>query len=108
MAGVEAITWLAADAEVPPAAVQIVGDLKILVPLAGLIDIDRECERLQKAISRFERDLARARQKLGNENFVTKAPAAVVDKERDKVKDLGAKLATMGEQLARLRGTGAE
>ena len=105
MAGVETITWLDADTEAPPAAVQIVGDLKILVPLAGLIDIDRECERLQKAISRFERDLARARGKLGNENFVTKAPAAVVDKERDKVKDLGAKLATMGEQLARLRAS---
>ena len=108
MAGVEAITWLDAAAEAPPAAVQLVGELKVLVPLAGLIDIDRECERLEKTISRFERDLARARGKLGNENFVTKAPAAVVDKERDKVKDLGAKLATMGEQLGRLRGTGAE
>ena len=102
MAGVETITWLAATAEVPPAAVQLVGGLKILVPLAGLIDIDRECERLQKAMSRFERDLARARGKLRNENFVTKAPAAVVDKERDKANDLAAKLETMGEQLGRL------
>ena len=108
MAGVQTIAWLDAAAEAPPAAVQLVGELKILVPLAGLIDIDQECERLQKAMSRFERDLARARQKLGNENFVTKAPAAVVDKERAKVKDLAAKLATMREQLGRLRGTGED
>ena len=108
MASVESITWLDADAEAPPAAVQLVGELKILVPLAGLIDIDRECERLQKTITRLEGDLARAQKKLGNENFVTKAPAAVVDKERDKVKDLAAKLETMGEQLGRLRGTGAD
>ena len=102
MASVESVTWLAPDAEAPPAAVQIVGGLKVLVPLAGLIDIDRECERLQKTISRFERDLARSRGKLGNENFVTRAPAAVVDKERDKAQDLAARLRTMEEQLARL------
>ena len=102
MAGVKTITWLDSDAEAPPAAVQIVGDLKVLVPLAGLIDVDRECERLQKAISRFERDLARTRGKLGNENFVTKAPAMVVDKERAKAQDLATRLATMEEQLARL------
>ena len=65
-----------------------------------------ECERLQKSISRFESDLGRSEQKLGNENFVTKAPAAVVAKERDKAKDLAAKLETMREQLSRLRGTG--
>ena len=58
----------------------------------------------QKGLSRFERDLARSRGKLGNENFVTKAPAAVVEKERDKVRDLETKLATMREQLARLNG----
>ena len=81
---------------------QVVGELKVLVPLAGLIDIDRECERLQKTIARFERDLARSRGKLGNENFVTRAPAAVVDKERDKAQDLAARLRTMEEQLARL------
>ena len=102
MASVESVTWLSPDAEAPPAAVQIVGELKVLVPLAGLIDIDRECERLQKTISRFERDLARSRGKLGNENFVTRAPAAVVDKERDKAQDLEARLRTMEEQLARL------
>ncbi|MDE0225560.1 MAG: valine--tRNA ligase [Gammaproteobacteria bacterium] len=104
MAGVESITWLNADEDAPPAAVQVVGNLKVLVPLAGLIDIDQECERLQKTISRFEHDLARSRGKLGNENFVTKAPAAVVEKEREKVRDLETKLATMREQLARLNG----
>ena len=106
MAGVETVAWLAADAEAPPSAVQLVGELKVLVPLEGLIDIDRECERLQKSISRFESDLSRSEQKLGNKNFVTKAPAAVVAKERDKAKDLAAKLETLREQLSRLRGTG--
>ena len=102
MAGVETIAWLDSDAEAPPAAVQVVGELKVLVPLAGLIDVDRECERLQKAISRFEGDLARTRGKLDNENFVTRAPAAVVDKERAKEQDLATRLATMAEHLARL------
>ena len=102
MAGVKTIAWLEADAEAPPAAVQIVGELKVLVPLAGLIDLDRECERLRKTISRFEHDLVRSKGKLGNENFVNKAPVAVVDKERTRARDLAARLATMQEQLARL------
>ena len=94
---IESIDWLEADAEPPLASVQPIGALKVIVPMEGLIDPEAERARLTKAIDKLEKDLQRVRSKLGNENFVAKAPAAVVDKERDKE-------ASAAEQLDALRG----
>ena len=88
MARVETLRWLDDDAEPPPVSVQIIGGrnvekpadpaLKVMVPMADLIDIDAERVRLGKAIDTAERDLKRAGAKLANENFVAKAPPPVV------------------------------
>ncbi|MFP4695261.1 valine--tRNA ligase [Thiohalospira sp.] len=107
VARVESLTWLAEGEEQPEAATALVGDLKILVPMAGLIDRDAELARLDKAIEKADQDLGRARGKLENPNFVEKAPAEVVEKEREKVAEMENNLAGLREQrdrVARLAG----
>ena len=106
--------WLTDDAEPPPGSVQVIGGgnagesgspaLKVMVPMADLIDVDAERTRLTKAIDTGEKDLRRVEAKLANENFVTKAPPAVVDKERNKHGRLLGELGTLRDQLSRLDG----
>ncbi|MBW3605485.1 MAG: valine--tRNA ligase [Actinobacteria bacterium] len=74
----------------------------LYVPLAGLIDLDEERARLQRELERATSELARARSKLSNEGFVTRAPADVVQAERDKASDWDAAVARIDAQLATL------
>jgi valyl-tRNA synthetase len=66
--------------------------------MAGLIDKEAELTRLDKAIEKLEKDAARTRGKLGNEKFVGKAPAAVIDKEKAKLAEAESALVKMQEQ----------
>jgi valyl-tRNA synthetase len=102
LARVTDIDWLDDDADPPPNALALVGDLKVMVPLAGLIDVDAEKARLKKEIDRLEADLERIAKKLGNENFVSKAPEAVVEKEKAKADDGKRALSVLLEQLESL------
>jgi valyl-tRNA synthetase len=100
LAKLESVTWLNAGDEVPMSATALVGDMEVLVPMAGLIDKDAEIARLQKEIDKASKDFQRIQGKLGNESFVAKAPAAVVDKEKAKLSDLTVMLAKLNEQKA--------
>ncbi len=95
---------LAADGEAEPAgsAVALVGDLRVLVPLAEHVDIGKEIERLTKQLERARKDLAGCERKLANRKFVDNAPADIVQKERDRVADLGRKAEKLEAQIARL------
>ncbi|HDQ44476.1 MAG TPA: valine--tRNA ligase, partial [bacterium] len=84
------------------AATALAGDVEIFVPLAGLIDLGVERGRIQKEIDRIEGFLAGLEKKLGNEQFVSKAPAEVVEKERRKQADFAEKIQKLKENLARL------
>ena len=84
LAKVSGWRWLAAGEAAPPAAVQVVDGLKVLVPLAGLVDVAAERQRLGKAIEKLRKDLARTEAKLANGSFLAKAPPAVVAKEQAK------------------------
>jgi len=97
LAKLERIEWLKPSAEAPVAATALVGELELLVPLAGLIDKNSELARLGKEIEKLEKERARLQGKLGNSSFVDKAPADVVAKEREK-------LAAQEQALAKLRG----
>jgi valyl-tRNA synthetase len=97
LARLERIEWLEPSAEAPVAATALVGELELLVPLAGLIDKNSELARLGKEIEKLEKERARLQGKLGNSSFVDKAPADVVAKEREK-------LAAQEQALAKLRG----
>jgi len=100
------IRWLAPEETPPPNALALVGDLKIMVPLAGLIDVEGERARLQKEIDRQQGDLKRIEGKLGNESFVSKAPEAVVAREKQKAEEARSALAVLGEQLKSLAALG--
>lgn len=99
---VETITVLS-DADTPPdAATALIGDMQLLVPMAGLIDVAAERQRLEKLRERTAQDLARSEQKLANPNFVSNAPGNVVEQERDRVTDFKGQLAQVDQQLEKL------
>ena len=77
--------------------------MKVLIPMAGLIDKEAELKRLAKEIARIEADVERTRGKLANPSFVDKAPAAVVRKERDKIAEQETALAKLREQEDKIR-----
>jgi valyl-tRNA synthetase len=83
----ETLSWIDNEAEAPPSAIKIVGDLKILVPLAGLIDVAAELERIDKEINKIIKEIDRIQNKLNNQAFVKNAPADIVEKEKMKIQD---------------------
>jgi valyl-tRNA synthetase len=85
-------------------AVALVPGGKMLVPLQELIDIDQERSRLEGVIARKEQEVERAAQKLGNSNFVAKAPAEVVRQEREKLRQHETQLAELRQQHERFFG----
>jgi valyl-tRNA synthetase len=102
LAKTESLEFLTAGQQAPESATALVGDLQVLIPLAGLIDVEAERQRLQKEIARHSSDLQRTASKLENPNFVDKAPPAVVDKERTKLEESTSALANLEQQLRKL------
>ena len=91
----------------PENAVQIViGDALVCLPLAGVIDVDAERARLDKELAKVDGDIARIDKKLGNPQFLQKAPEEVVDAEREKARrSAGApRQDRTGDRSARKRG----
>jgi valyl-tRNA synthetase len=97
------IRLLGPDEAPPQAAAALLGEMRILVPLAGLIDAEAEIARLGKQREKLAADLDRCRRKLENENFVNNAPAAVVDKERLRAAELASSIDKLDDQLVMMR-----
>ena len=76
--------------------------MRLLIPLAGQIDKDAELARLNKNIARHEQDAERISAKLANENFVSRAPAEVVAREKDKLAETESALASLRQQAERI------
>ena len=96
LAKVESITFLA-DGEQPPlSSSSVVGHVSVYVPMKGLIDPKAELGRLQKDLDKVQKQHDQIATKLGNEGFVAKAPAAVVEGEK-------VKLAEFADQLAKIK-----
>lgn len=102
LAKIETIEWLASDAEAPVAATSVVGELQLLIPLAGLIDKDAELARLNKAITKLEKDRAVVSGKLNNEKFTAKAPAELVQQEQARLDDIKNRLVVLQGKLAQI------
>jgi len=85
---VESATWLNENDEAPESSTALVDEMKILIPLAGLIDKEAEANRLQKELEKKTSELERCKNKLSNSSFVDKAPAEVVKKEQTKASEL--------------------
>ncbi|KIP97842.1 MULTISPECIES: valine--tRNA ligase [Pseudomonas] len=102
LAKFESVKVLAAGEEAPMSATALVGDMQVLVPMAGLIDKEAELARLDKEIQRLEGEAKRVGGKLANEGFVAKAPAEVLEKERAKLAEAEQALANLVEQRGKI------
>jgi valyl-tRNA synthetase len=106
LAGLEQIELVAAGETVKGAATALLGAMRILVPLKGLIDVSAERDRLGKQLTKTNDDLGKVRNKLANQNFVANAPAEVVAKEHARVAELEQRAAQLDQQIARLAELG--
>jgi len=106
LAKIESIGRIAQDALAPASALAQVGDLKLLIPLAGLIDLGAELNRLEKERTRLHQEIGRCNGKLGNDKFVASAPEAVVAQERQRLNDFSQLVAAVEEQIASLKDVG--
>ncbi len=86
------------EGEAPASATALIGEMEVLVPIAGVIDKNAELARLTKEITKIEGELAKIAGKLGNEKFVANAPEAVVAKERDRQAQLESQLVKLKDQ----------
>jgi valyl-tRNA synthetase len=102
LARLETMTWLSADDTAPESAIALVGEMQILIPMAGLIDKTAELARLDKEIQKVRNDLPRVEGKLNNPSFVDKAPADVLEKERAKLADMQSLLHSLESQQAKI------
>ncbi len=103
LAGLESVTVLAEGIQPPESAIALVGELSILVPMAGLIDAAAEAERIGRQLAKTRQDLEKTRGKLANENFVRNAPPEVVETERARVVELERTVTSLTAQLERVR-----
>ncbi len=100
LAKLESVQWHAGEA--PASASAVVGELKLLIPVAGLIDLDAERIRLDKEIKRIEIEITKCNGKLSSETFVNNAPAAVVEQERTRLADWNLQLNALGDQRSKI------
>lgn len=98
LANLESITWLDDASEAPMSATALAGELEILVPMAGLIDISLELARLDREIDKISLEAKKLSGKLSNEKFVGNAPAEVVEKERLKLADFQSSLSQLNQK----------
>lgn len=91
------------DKELPLSSSSMVGQLKVLVPMKGLIDPTAELNRLAKAQEKLTKQAESLRSKLSNESFVSKAPANVVESEKAKLAEMDSQLAEMHKQIEQLK-----
>ncbi|MEE9342796.1 MAG: valine--tRNA ligase [Gammaproteobacteria bacterium] len=102
LARLESITWLDTD-HAPESATALIGEMKLLIPMTGLIEKDEEILRLKKEMEKETTNLQRITGKLSNSNFVDKAPAIVVEKEKNKAEKSRQLLTKLEEQLSRIQ-----
>jgi valyl-tRNA synthetase len=102
LAGIEPPVLLAAADAAPISAVALLGQLEILLPMAGLIDPTAELERLAKRLRRAEADLAKLEAKLANGQFAKNAPADIVAKDQRRIAELRTEIGQLSAQTARV------
>lgn len=103
LAKLESIQLLEASAEIPASSTALFNHLEILVPVAGLIDVEAELSRLDKEISKLENEKGRLSGKLSNKRFVDNAPEAIVAKEKEKLVAAEAALEKLAQQKLELQ-----
>ena len=103
LAKVGNVTWLGKDDTAPESATALVGEMQILIPLAGLIDKDAEIARLTKEIEKLQKNLGGLEGRLNNPAFADKAPAAVLEQTRKQADEQRAALGQLVGQLEKIK-----
>jgi valyl-tRNA synthetase len=107
LARIQSSEWVDDTFDTAQCAVSLVGDLKVLIPLKGLVDVDEELARLNRQLEKEKAELKKSEGKLGNSRFVDNAPAAVVEQERQRLTTHKANVGNLLgqiEQMEALRG----
>ncbi|MGO2168288.1 valine--tRNA ligase, partial [Pseudoalteromonas sp.] len=102
LAKIEEFTLLDNKDDAPACATSYVGNLEIMIPMAGLIDVEAELARIAKQLEKAEKGLAQVQNKLANEKFVNNAPEAVLAKENDKLAEFSDAKAKLLEQKVKI------
>ncbi len=102
LAKIDTIQTLSNDENAPESATALVGEMKVLIPLAGLIDKDQEIARLTKEIEKLDKQKMQFEGKLNNEKFVSGAPKAIVDVERERLASTLSAISDLNEQLDKI------
>ena len=103
LGGIDNLELRAMDAEKPENAMAaVVTGIEVYLPLAGLIDVEKETQRLSKELATMEKDLQRVSGKLNNAGFLAKAPEDVIAKERAKSEELTGKIEAVKKRMAYL------
>jgi len=90
---------------VPSGSVQLVhDDATVALPLAGVIDVEQELQRLKRELAKVEKDMSGSQKKLANTQYLSKAPAAVVEAEREKLAEFEATRTRICDAIERLSG----
>ena len=102
LAKLESIQQLSVNDDAPESATALVGEMKVLIPLAGLIDKDQEIARLNKEIEKLEKQKIQFSAKLNNKKFTNGAPKAVVNKEKEKLTSVESAIIDLSSQLKKI------
>jgi valyl-tRNA synthetase len=100
LARLESMTILGEGETAPMSTTGLIGEMELLIPMAGLVDVAAEMARIDKQLEKLTQEIGRIEGKLSNEGFVAKAPPAVIDKERAKMADLTRDMDKLKEQKA--------
>lgn len=103
LAKLDSVTWLDDDKDAPEAAMALVGEMRVLIPLAGLIDKDAEIERLGKELAKQTGNLEKTEARLANPNFAGKAPEAVVGQVRKQAEEQRSAVQELQAQLEKIQ-----
>lgn len=103
LARIESIQWLTDKDPIPQSSIALVGELQLLIPLAGLIDVNAEKQRIQKELDKLTKELEKITTKLANDSFVQNAPPEVVTKEKLRKNELEAASKKLQDQSLSLK-----
>jgi valyl-tRNA synthetase len=90
------------DSAEGPVAKNVAEGITVIVPLSGLVDLNKEKDRLTRVLAKVEKDLATLGKKLSNADFMARAPAEVVTKDKERTTELEAARSTLAAALAKL------
>ena len=103
LAKLSEVRFLDIGESIPASSTQLIGQLEVHVPMAGLIDVDSEVRRLEKLVRKLEGDIQELKDKLSSPGFIDKAPENVVERERGRLAEAEKQLAKISVSVIELK-----